>query len=77
MIRSIFPNGFLAVVSLTRREGRANPEVAAIGDGSRREQNVDSLLRTYGSKDEKDKNGNDTAVSVPNNHRAPGADNIT
>ena len=75
MIRLIFPNGFPTVSSLTRRAGRASAEAAAI-DGSRQAQNVDCLVRTYGPKDENDKNGDDTPVSVPNNHRAPAADDI-
>jgi hypothetical protein len=34
------------------------------------------LLCTYGPKDEEDKNSDDALVSIPQNHRAPGADYI-
>ena len=33
-------------------------------------------LRTYGPKDKECKNGNDALVSFPDNHRAPGTDDI-
>ena len=85
MTKSSIPN-FVMVLSGERSESSRTTPVAgaypaeATIDGSGYAQNVDFerfLLRTYCCKDEENENSNDALVSVPDNHRAPGTDDIT